>query len=175
MCVRRDPTKLVRHTGPNDNQDEPQDYKWLRRAKGGAWPGAREGGMWARPGTARGRPRKGSTRLPVTETDTEESVWALRRSRRTQDCSGARARGPDTDPHPPSREHRATHKNHRVSLTVADATERQEIGLAVRVQGLIPLATSSHSYLIVEISSVSLSFSPSSFPCLGAFCLATAY
>ena len=62
--------------------------------------------------------------------------------------AGARARH---GPTPPSREHRATHKTHRVSPTVAGATERQEIGLAVRVQGLIPLATSSHSYLIVEI------------------------
>ena len=49
--------------------------------------------------------------------------------------AGARTRCGST---PPSRERRATHKTHRVESDSGKATERQEIGLAVRVQGLDP-------------------------------------
>ena len=56
----------------------------------------------------------------------------------TRECSGARVRGPLNGPTPPSRERRSTHKTNSVGPTVADATERQEIGLAVRVQGFDP-------------------------------------
>ena len=119
-------------------QDEPQDYEWLRRAKGNAVQGSKEGGMWARRRTGTGRPLKGSTRVPVTEADAKESLWKLRRSWERGSARGARVRGPLNGPTPPSRERRSTHKTNSVGPTVADATERQEIGLAVRVQGFDP-------------------------------------
>ena len=94
--------------------------------------------MWARRRTGTGRPLKGSTRVPVTEADAKESLWKLRRSWERGSARGARVRGPLNGPTPPSRERRSTHKTNSVGPTVADATERQEIGLAVRVQGFDP-------------------------------------